>query len=60
MRPWSTIILLDDSLMQISPSPILVLNRAVAIAQRDGENAPSSRKPDRTAMSACDRSLTSA
>jgi RNA polymerase sigma-70 factor (ECF subfamily) len=33
---WSTIISLYDSLLQINPSPIVALNRAIAIAQRDG------------------------
>ena len=33
---WNTIISLYDSLMRINPSPIVALNRAIAIAQRDG------------------------
>jgi RNA polymerase sigma-70 factor (ECF subfamily) len=33
---WSAIISLYDSLVLIDPSPIVALNRAVAIAQRDG------------------------
>jgi RNA polymerase sigma factor (sigma-70 family) len=33
---WSAIISLYDSLMRIDPSPIVALNRAIAIAQRDG------------------------
>ncbi len=33
---WSTIISLYDSLMRINASPIVALNRAIAIAQRDG------------------------
>ena len=33
---WGTIISLYDSLMLVSPSPIVALNRAIAIAQRDG------------------------
>jgi RNA polymerase sigma-70 factor (ECF subfamily) len=33
---WNTIISLYDSLLRISPSPIVELNRAIAIAQRDG------------------------
>jgi RNA polymerase sigma-70 factor (ECF subfamily) len=33
---WTTIISLYDSLLQIDPSPIVALNRAIAIAQRDG------------------------
>jgi RNA polymerase sigma-70 factor (ECF subfamily) len=33
---WETIISLYDALMGIDPSPIVALNRAIAIAQRDG------------------------
>src|SRR5262249_4398655 len=33
---WSGIIALYDSLIRINPSPIVALNRAIAIAQRDG------------------------
>ena len=33
---WSAIIALYDSLMRINTSPIVALNRAIAIAQRDG------------------------
>jgi RNA polymerase sigma-70 factor (ECF subfamily) len=33
---WSNIISLYDSLMRIAPSPIVALNRAIAVAQRDG------------------------
>lgn len=33
---WSGIVSLYDTLMRIMPSPIVALNRAVAIAQRDG------------------------
>jgi RNA polymerase sigma factor (sigma-70 family) len=33
---WNTIISLYDSLLRIHPSPIVALNRAIAIAQRDG------------------------
>jgi RNA polymerase sigma-70 factor (ECF subfamily) len=33
---WSAIVGLYDSLMRINPSPIVALNRAIAIAQRDG------------------------
>jgi RNA polymerase sigma factor (sigma-70 family) len=33
---WNTIISLYDSLVRINPSPIVELNRAIAIAQRDG------------------------
>ena len=33
---WATIVELYDALMQIQPSPVVALNRALAIAQRDG------------------------
>jgi RNA polymerase sigma factor (sigma-70 family) len=33
---WGTIISLYDQLMVIRPSPVIALNRAIAIAQRDG------------------------
>ena len=33
---WKTIVELYDRLMTISPSPIVALNRAIAIGQRDG------------------------
>jgi predicted RNA polymerase sigma factor len=33
---WKTIVSLYDTLMVIQPSPIVALNRAIAIAQRDG------------------------
>jgi len=33
---WSAIVALYGTLMRIAPSPIVALNRAVAIAQRDG------------------------
>ena len=33
---WSRIILLYDALMQINTSPIVALNRAIALSQRDG------------------------
>ena len=33
---WNTIVSLYDSLMRIHPSPIVALNRAIAIAQLDG------------------------
>lgn len=33
---WSAIIELYDQLMSLNPSPIVALNRAIAIAQRDG------------------------
>jgi len=33
---WATIVSLYDQLMAIRPSPVVALNRAIAIAQRDG------------------------
>ena len=33
---WGTIVSLYDKLMAIRPSPVVALNRAIAIAQRDG------------------------
>jgi RNA polymerase sigma factor (sigma-70 family) len=33
---WSSVISLYDTLMTIRPSPIIALNRAIAVAQRDG------------------------
>ncbi|MEO8481208.1 MAG: DUF6596 domain-containing protein [Acidobacteriota bacterium] len=33
---WSTIVSLYDRLMAIAPSPVVALNRAIAIGQRDG------------------------
>ena len=36
---WGAIVALYDTLMRIVPSPIVALNRAVAIAQRDGADA---------------------
>jgi hypothetical protein len=33
---WAKIVSLYDSLMTIRPSPVVALNRAIAIAQRDG------------------------
>jgi RNA polymerase sigma-70 factor (ECF subfamily) len=33
---WAKIVSLYDSLMKLRPSPIVALNRAIAIAQRDG------------------------
>jgi len=36
MTDWSQIVTLYDQLMQISPSPIVALNRAVALAELDG------------------------
>jgi RNA polymerase sigma-70 factor (ECF subfamily) len=49
---WAKIVFLYDSLMTVRPSPIVALNRAIAIAQRDG--------PDRgiaeiQTISDCDR-----
>ena len=36
---WNTIVGLYDRLMTIAPSPIVALNRAIAIGQRDGPDA---------------------
>ena len=33
---WASIVSLYDRLMAIAPSPVVALNRAIAIAQRDG------------------------
>jgi RNA polymerase sigma factor (sigma-70 family) len=33
---WESIVSLYDSLMMVRPSPIVALNRAIAVAQRDG------------------------
>jgi len=33
---WSAIVALYDRLMKIAPSPVVALNRAIAVAQRDG------------------------
>jgi RNA polymerase sigma factor (sigma-70 family) len=33
---WKTVVSLYDTLMSIYPSPIVALNRAIAVAQRDG------------------------
>ena len=33
---WNAIVSLYDTLMRIAPSPIVALNRAIALAQRDG------------------------
>ena len=41
---WGTIVSLYDKLMAIRPSPVVALNRAIAIAQRDGPAA----RPRRT------------
>jgi hypothetical protein len=42
---WGTIISLYDKLMRIEPSPIVALNRAIAITQRDGPRPPRARTP---------------
>ena len=36
---WSQIVTLYDALLSINPSPIVELNRAVAVAMRDGPEA---------------------
>jgi len=33
---WATIVSLYDRLMEIAPSPVVALNRAIAVGQRDG------------------------
>lgn len=33
---WTAIVSLYDTLLQVDPSPVVALNRAVAVAQRDG------------------------
>src|SRR5262249_55414110 len=33
---WGTIVSLYDTLMEIRPSPVVALNRAIAVAERDG------------------------
>ncbi len=37
--PWSRIVALYDHLVAIEPSPVVLLNRAVAVAERDGAEA---------------------
>ena len=37
--PWNTIVDLYDALMRIEPSPVVALNRALALAERDGPGA---------------------
>src|SRR5207244_27273 len=34
--PWETIVSLYDLLMRIRPSPVVALNRAIAVAQHEG------------------------
>jgi RNA polymerase sigma factor (sigma-70 family) len=36
---WGSIVWLYDTLMKIRPSPVIALNRAIALAQRDGPEA---------------------
>ncbi|HET7232663.1 MAG TPA: DUF6596 domain-containing protein [Longimicrobium sp.] len=36
---WAAIVALYDRLMEIAPSPVAALNRAIAISQRDGADA---------------------
>lgn len=52
---WGKIVSLYDSLIMIRPSPIVALNRAIAIAQRDGpdpgiEEIRTIRDADRLAL----------
>ncbi len=37
--PWPTIVLLYDALVRIEPTPVARLNRALALAERDGPSA---------------------
>ena len=37
--PWSTIVSLYDALMQIEPTPVVALNRALALAESEGPAA---------------------
>ncbi|MGH3724906.1 MAG: RNA polymerase sigma factor [Mycobacterium sp.] len=39
MTDWSQIVVLYDQLMLITPTPVISLNRAVAVAERDGAQA---------------------
>lgn len=39
VTPWSRIMALYDHLVAIEPSPVVLLNRAVAVAERDGAEA---------------------
>ena len=39
LTDWSQIVALYDKLLELEPSPIIELNRAVAIAMRDGPNS---------------------
>ncbi|HEX5180817.1 MAG TPA: DUF6596 domain-containing protein [Gemmatimonadaceae bacterium] len=36
---WHTVVELYDRLLALAPSPVVALNRAVAVAQRDGEDS---------------------
>jgi RNA polymerase sigma-70 factor (ECF subfamily) len=49
---WSAIVSLYDRLMGIAPSPVVALNRAIAIAQRDG---PERGLAELTAIAGSDR-----
>ena len=37
--PWSSVVALYDELHRLSPTPVVALNRALAIAERDGAEA---------------------
>ncbi len=37
--PWPAILALYDTLMRIEPTPVVALNRALAVAERDGPSA---------------------
>jgi RNA polymerase sigma-70 factor (ECF subfamily) len=36
---WATVVTLYDTLCEVNPSPVVLLNRAVAVARRDGPEA---------------------
>ena len=43
---WSQVVTLYDQLVRLDPSPIVALNRAVAVAELDGpDGRPRSRRP---------------
>jgi RNA polymerase sigma-70 factor (ECF subfamily) len=37
--PWSSVVVLYDALYRLSPTPVVALNRALALAERDGPAA---------------------
>jgi hypothetical protein len=50
---WDAIVNLYDRLMGIAPSPIVALNRAIAVGQRDGPRAASTRSTPSRIWSGC-------